>query len=139
MGQAKNISNLVLFKPFFKKWLFALNQDWANQFEGFIFVHLALFQEDTEILKKGRSLSRSQGDLLEELNGLGGSQNSLGGIGSNTGSLSVISFTDQLIKTLEEEVFGTRESAARSEANGQIGIVQGTDDVRNDVLLIDTD
>ena len=133
---AEGKRNLVLLEPLLQQVLLALDEDGPDELEGLVLVHLTLLKQDTKILEEGRGLAWSQGDLLEHLNGLGSAENSLWGAGGDLGGLGEVALAHELLEALEEEVLSAGEATPGGQADGQVGVVQGVDDVGDHVLLI---
>ena len=68
---------LVFLQPFLQQLLASLLQDRTAQLKGFVFVELTLVQQDTKVLQERWGTAGLCWDLLEPLDGLRGTQNTL--------------------------------------------------------------
>lgn len=68
---------LVLLQPLLDELFLPLGQHGSAELQGLVLVQLAAFQQNTKILEQGGGLAGLGGHLLETLDGLGCSQDSL--------------------------------------------------------------
>lgn len=118
-------TNLVLFEPFLEKLLPPLLENRPCKLQRFEMVEFTLLKQDAKILENGGKSTRRSGGRFESLDDLVGSQNTLnaqsstiqsircssthsGRVGSNLGSLTILTRSEQLLILFDVEVISAR-------------------------------
>ncbi|KAI3480029.1 hypothetical protein L1887_57805 [Cichorium endivia] len=79
------------------------------------------------------------GDLLELLDGLGGAKDAAGRVGGDLCGLAVLAGGEERVELLEVEVVCAGEVAAGGELEGEVGVVEGAEDVGDDGVFVNRD
>jgi hypothetical protein len=130
-------THLVLLQPLLEQLLAALDEHGTSELETLVLVETPALEEDTKVLEDGTELSCGDGDALELLDRLRGTEDASGGVGGDLGGLGVLLGGEELGELARVEVVGTGEVGARGETDREVGVVERAEDVGDDGFVVD--
>ena len=116
-----------------------MNENRSRQFQTLKLIQSTSLEEDTKVLKNRTELTSGNLNAFESIDRIGRSKNSSRRISSNFGGFRVVLRAKELSELVEIEIVGTGEISARSESNGEIGILESFENVGNDGIVVDGD
>lgn len=117
----------------------ALNEDGARELKRLVLVELAALEEDAEVLEDRAELARLDGNALERVDGLGRAEDAPRRVGGDLGRLGEGAAREELGELARVEVVRAGEVGAAGEADGEVGVVEGAEDVGDDGVVVDGD
>ena len=132
-------AHLVLLEPLLEQLLAPLYENGTSELETLVLVELSALEQDPKVLQDRAELAGRDGNALELVDRLRGAEDAARRVGGDFGGLGVLRGREQLGELTGVEVVRSGEVRTGGEADGEVGVVEGTKDVGDDGVVVDGD